>query len=428
MTMIGPRFRRSLWLSLSIVSAFSMWRYATDVWGAGQSPRFSDLYARWWGAHELLLHRRDPYSAEVSHEIQTVIYGRPVGVAHPGDTEELAGGFAYPVYVVFLMWPTVHLPFPVARSLFICLFVALTLVSLWLWLYALRWRLQAIDFLTLAVFTLGSFPVLQGLKLQNLSLLVAFLVAAAIASLGADHLTMAGLLLAGATIKPQFVILLVPWLALWMMGDWRRRQRLAWSFLAAVSVLILGGELLAPGWISRFLIIVRAYQHYTYGHSLLDVWFTQRFGPAFAVGLVLAILALCWRVRSCPAPSSPFFLASSLVLAATLVVIPTLEPHSQLLLLPGVLFLLRFTSCIWRSGRIIRLLLTSAWGLLAWAWIATLAMMLAAIWLPAGTLLRFWMLPLYTSPLLPFGLLVILAVLLANETELSPSRGMILES
>ncbi len=416
-----------LWLILSVLSAFSMWYYVADVWSVGQPAQFSDLYARWWGAHELLLHHRDPYSPAVTREIQIFIYGAPVATLHPGDRAELAGGFAYPIYVAFLMWPTLHLAFPAAQVLFLCLFVALTLASLWLWIYALRWRLPAADLGMLAVFTFGSFPVLQGLKLQNLSLLAAFLLAATVASLTAGYFTAAGLLLAGATIKPQFVILLIPWLALWTMGDWRRRQGMAWSFSAAMSVLILGGERLAPGWISRFLDVVRAYRRYTYGHSLLDVWFTQRIGSGVAVMLVIAVLALCWRCRSDPATSSRFFLASSLVLAATLVVIPTLEPHAQLLLLPGILLLLRYGGRIWRSGKVARLLLAGAWALLGWAWIAAFGMMLSAMWFPTGTLLRFWALPLYTSPLLPFGILVILGFLLANETEFIPARGMILE-
>jgi Glycosyltransferase family 87 len=428
MTGISPASRSLLWLILSILSALSMWHYVTHIWGAGQSPQFSDLYAQWWAAHELFLHRRNPYTPAIAHEIQTVIYGAPIGPSHPGDPAELAGGFAYPIYVVFLLWPTVHLAFPVAQNIFLCIFATLTLASLWLWLYALQWRPPLIKLITLAVFAIGSFPVLQGLKLENLSLLAAFLLAAAMASLAAERFTLAGLLLAGATMKPQFMILLIPWLAIWTASDWPRRRRLAWRFSAAVLGLVLGGELLAPGWISGFLMIVRAYRQYTYGHSLLDVWFSPRIGPVLAVVLVLAVLALCWRCRSYPATSSHFFLASSLVLATTLVVIPTLEPHAQLLLLPGILFLLRYGSHVWRSGKIARLLLTAAWVLVAWGWVAAFAMMLATIWLPANTLLRFWTLPLYTSPLLPFGILAILGFLLTKETGSPATRGMILQS
>jgi hypothetical protein len=235
-------------------------------------------------------------------------------------------------------------------------------------------------------------------------------------------------LLAAATIKPQFVIWLIPWLTLWIMGDWQRRRRLALSLLVAMSVLILGGEVLSPGWINRFLTVVQAYRHYTYGHSLLDVWFTPRIGVVVAAALALAVLALSWRSRLYPAQSPHFFLVSSLVLATTLVVIPTLEPHSHLLLLPGILFLLRYVGPVWHTGKLARLFLAAAWILLGWPWVAAFAMTLAAIWLPAGTLLEFWELPLYTSPLIPFGLLVVLGFLLGNEDGIFRTGSMILEA
>src|SRR6202521_6462386 len=113
-------FRLRLWLILSVLSAFSMWYYVANVWSVGQPAQFSDLYARWWGAHELLLHRRDPYSPAVTREIQIVIYGAPVGSAHPGDAAELAGGFAYSIYLAFFMLPAGHLGFPRGAGLFLC--------------------------------------------------------------------------------------------------------------------------------------------------------------------------------------------------------------------------------------------------------------------------------------------------------------------
>lgn len=37
---------------------------------------FSDLFPRWLGTRELLLHGRDPYSPEITGEIQQGYYGR----------------------------------------------------------------------------------------------------------------------------------------------------------------------------------------------------------------------------------------------------------------------------------------------------------------------------------------------------------------
>jgi hypothetical protein len=410
--------RRWVWLVLSVVFGFGMWHYVIYLWSANQPAHFSDLYAQWWTAHELFLHGRLPYTLTLAREIQTMIYGAPVSAANTGDSAGMSGGFAYPLYVVFLMWPTLHLSFGTVQTIFACLFLALTFVSLILWLKVLSWRCSAIGVAILAFFTIGSFPVLQGIKLQNLSLLAAFLVAVTLVSLVSDRLIFAGIMLAATTIKPQFVVLLLPWLAIWIVGDWRRRRSLAWSFLVTMLILIMSGEWLMPGWISRFFEIVREYQQYTYGHSLLDVWFTPTIGPFVAAAIVLATLGVCWQCRAFAAESTQFVVVSSFVLATTLVVIPTLAPHTQLLLLPGFLLLVRYRGPIWQSGRTGRLLLMTAWMMPAWAYLAALAVTLAAIWVPEANLLRFWMLPLDTSPLLPFGVSLALGFVLWRKLEL----------
>src|ERR1700676_5274675 len=71
----------------------------------------SDLYPRWLGTRELLLHHRNPYSREVALEIQEGYYGRRLDAARPNDPKDQQS-FAYPVYVVFLLAPLIGLPFP----------------------------------------------------------------------------------------------------------------------------------------------------------------------------------------------------------------------------------------------------------------------------------------------------------------------------
>jgi hypothetical protein len=409
---------RWFWLVLAMFCAGCMWYYVSHIWAAGQSPQFTDLYAPWWGSHEVLLHERNPYTPAVAHEIQTVIYGAPISSNYPGDPAEMGGGFSYPLHVAFLMTPTLWTPFPVVREIAFWIFPILVLVSLRLWLYALAWRRQIVELLTISLFTLGSYPVLQVIKLQNLSVLASCLVAGGLAAIVADRLVFAGILLAVATFKPQFVILLIPWLALWTIQDWRGRRSLVWGFLGCTTLLLLGSELLLRGWLAYFLKVVIAYRQYTYGHSLLDVWFTQRGGPFVAAAFLLGVTVLCWKYRSAPASSSSFFLVCSLVLATTLMVIPTIEPHAQLLLLPGLLVLLRYRNVICKVGKLHRLLFASILCLLAFGWIGACGMTVAAIWLPHATLIRWWILPLSTSPLLPLGTLLPLASLLPKAEEI----------
>jgi hypothetical protein len=181
---------------------------------------------------------------------------------------------------------------------------------------------------------------------------------------------------------------------------------MAGSFLATMFLVIGVSEWLLPNWAPGFLRVVRAYRHYTYGHSLLDVWFTPTWGPIVAALVLFAVLALCWKHRS-HAPSSPeFVLVTSLVLAATLVIIPTLAPHAQLLLLPGISCLHQSRTLPLSSRALPRLFLAATWALLAWPWIAVFALLLAAMVFPVHALLRFWELPLYSSPVLPVAVLL----------------------
>jgi hypothetical protein len=393
--------RSWVWFVLALLAAASMEFYTVRIWSANQPAGFTDLYAPWWGAHELLRGGRDPYSPAVAHEIQKVIYGAPAlpWVDDPGG---IAGGYSYPAYAAFLLWPLVYLPFAGAQVTFLVASILFTTLSVALWLRMFRFRLSTLEWLTVALFALGSFPALEAFKLENLSVMAAALLALAVYLLSTERFIPAGALLALATFKPQFTVVLIPWLAVWTLSEWRRRQALAWSFLGTMILLVLSSEWLTPGWISEFLRVARAYRRYTYGHSLLDVWFTPKFGLAAAGALVAATLALCWPSRKEAAGSPRFLLVISLVLAATLVVIPTLAPHAQLLLLPGFLCLLRERATLWQ-GSISRPLFMAAWALLAWPWIAAVGLMVASFWLPVARLAGLWQVPLYTSPLLPLA-------------------------
>src|SRR5947199_9904932 len=96
----------------------------------------SDLYPRWLGARELLLHHRDPYTPDVTREIQIGYYGRPLDPTRPNDPKD-EQRFAYPVYVVFLLAPVAHMPFAPVRIAFAVLLAIVTAVSVFLWLYFL---------------------------------------------------------------------------------------------------------------------------------------------------------------------------------------------------------------------------------------------------------------------------------------------------
>lgn len=412
--------QRFLWFLLGGLSLIAMVHYVTVIWSHDQPAHFSDLYAPWWAAHELFLHGRNPYSPAVAHEIQTVIYGSPT-TPSGDDPSGIAGGFAYPPYATLLLWPTIYFSFAATQKLFLYASALLILLSVALWLRASSYRPPAPLYFALALFVLGSFPALEAMKLQNLSLVAAAFLAAGIFFACSNRLALSGFLFALATFKPQFTIALLPWLALWTIADWRRRKALVFSFLATMAALLAFSQWLVPGWIAAFLSVVRAYRHYTFGHSLLDLWFTVRFGLIASALLLLGAWAWCWRQRAAAADSPQFFVTTSMLLALDVVIIPTLAPHAQLLLIPGILCLLLSAS---DPAPLARTLRAVCWLLLAWPWTATALLLVARLWTTETSLLRYWQLPLYTSPLIPLAVAVALCPLLLNtENSASSAHG-----
>ena len=405
----------TLRLFLALLFAGSMWFYVQHILIPHQQaeaalygiPRgnLSDLYPRWLGARELLLHHRDPYSAEISREIQAGYYGRPLDPALPHDPKD-EQGFAYPAYVVFLLAPTVTLPFTVVQTGFRWLLVALTALSVPLWLGALRRKVSAETMAILIVLTLGSFPVLQGIKLQQLSLLVAGLIAAGAMLLAEGHLFSAGILLALATIKPQLALPVAAWFLLWALSDWARRRSFWWGFAMTLAALAGGAQYVLPGWVGRFRDAVVAYRRYNQGaDSVLDILVTPPWGRWLAIAIALALALLAWRHRRARAGSAAHSQVTVMILAGTVVVMPKTAPYNQVLLLPGILFLLGQGREFWSKGLGWRAMAAICGSALMWPWMAAFGLLAASCFVPAAATQKGWALPLYTNMAIPVALL-----------------------
>src|SRR5581483_2522788 len=132
--------------------------------GGNTEGNWSDLYSAWVGTRELLWRGRNPYSAEVTREIQLGFYGV---VVDPADPHHLKNpqAFVYPLYVVFLFAPFEHFSFNSVRTGYCVLMFLLTAFSFLLWLYALRVRLRPWSVLLGILAVMSSYAVLDGLGL-----------------------------------------------------------------------------------------------------------------------------------------------------------------------------------------------------------------------------------------------------------------------
>jgi hypothetical protein len=397
------------WLISCIVGVIffaTMWNYVYTAWPVSASS-LSDLYPRWYGSRELLLHGRDPYSSDVTREIQQFLRGRP---AHAGEDE---GRFAYPIYVAFVLAPTTTFAFSAVNKVAFWLLVLCAVGSVMAFLQFASWRVSPPVAVLLLLYSLSSFSVAFGVRLGQLALLVALLIATCLASVVAGRLGLAGVLLAFATIKPQLTILLVPWLLGWSFSDWSHRQRLFWGFLSTMAVLVLGSEFLVLNWIAQFVQATFAYTRYTDSRSLLMVLLSREGGILASVLAVGGLVLLCFTFRRCRAGTIEFAFGSALVLATTLVVIPTMAPHGQVLLLPAVFLLISNRKAIWEGGRWCRHSLLASCILMAWPSVLAIAFSLGALRYGAVFSRRFWLLPVGGTPLLPLA--VALALVAARH-------------
>jgi hypothetical protein len=405
-----------LGLVLSLPLAGGMWFYMQRVVIGHQqvdaalhgTPRgnLCDLYPRWLGARELLLHHRNPYSREVTSEIQIGYYGRPLDPRNPDDPKDQMA-FAYPVYVVFLLAPTITLPFLTVRIAAHWFLILLTAASLPLWLRALRWRPPLTLIAILVILTLGTLPVVLGIKLEQLTLLVGGMIAGCAVLLADDYLVLAGILLAFATIKPQLVLPLTAWLVLWACGNYPERRRFVWSFGLTMAALFAGAEFIMPGWVGEFVKALAAYRQYTgMPVSILALFTTASWGVFLSALTLFALAAVCWRGRRLSADDPVFALLSALVLGVTVVVIPMTSLYNQILLLPAVLLLVRHGRFLWRKDRLTQLICVIAASVMFWPWLAALALSLASLIIPE-LVQKAWAIPLWTSMTIPLGILVL---------------------
>jgi hypothetical protein len=429
-------------LLLAAMAAASMWFYVIGILRAHQVadaqarqiPRgnLSDLYPRWLGARELLLHRRNPYHRDVALEIQEGYYGRQLNPARPNDPKDQQS-FAYPVYVVFLLAPLIGLPFSVVMTAFYWFLAVLTAASVLLWLRVLRWPLPATMVAVCILLTLGSFPAVQGIKLEQLSLLVAALMAGATACVASGFLFFGGALLALATIKPQLAWLLAAWLLLWTMSDWRARRSFLFGFGSVMALLLVGAEIVLPGWWRMFAEALGQYHRYTHNQSVTEVILTQVLGgeagesAAHRGAEILEAIAIIscapvlWKLRRHSADSLSFSEAAALVLALTVLVVPMYAPYNQILLLPAILLLARERVAVRLRSKAFYLGYRIGALAIGWQWVASLGLTAIYVLVSRSRALEEWRWPFFATFALP--VIIFVLIFFYVHSQVTPARA-----
>ena len=407
-----------LWLLLSFFVAGISWLYVHQILVPWTSylhlqngyviAQISDLYSPWVGTRELLLHHRNPYAPEVSHEIQMVFYGHPINQTYgkPGVALLDEQRFAYPVYEVFFTAPLAYADFAEVQRWAPLVLGSLIALNIFFCISILHWSLPWEAIGAIVLFTLSSPQIVQGLRLQQLAIVEGCLLAAGAWCVSRNYAGTAGVLLALSTIKPQMALLPLCWFAIWAVGDWRRRWRLPASFIATLAALIAAGELLLPGWPRYFLAGLAAYRKYAMPTSALRVALGDTLGEILGGILVLGLLAYAWQNRKEAGDSRQFVSILATFFMCALLTFPLFTPFNQVLLILPALLLLHDWKSLPRFSRLVFILI------LSWPCIVSLALLL----FPPGTSSpnQLPLLPALLVPFVPFILPLLLITRRSN--------------
>ncbi len=258
----------------------------------------NDFYSRWMGARALFLRGENPYSENVTREIQMGMYGQLARV----DQDQVA--FAYPLYAAYVAAPLVIFPYAVAQALWMALLVMGVVAGALALAFVNRLALSPI---TLAAILLGAlffYPSVRGIFLGQYALFSFTLVALASFAIATEHATTAGILLALASVKPQPVIFLLPLILFWAWCNGKRR--VVWGALLILALLLGSSFLLVPSWFGDFLNGLQNYAQYAPVGPPLETFF-KLFAPnSFATSLffiasgllIVGMLAFVWKHRA----------------------------------------------------------------------------------------------------------------------------------
>ena len=301
------------------------------------------------------------------------------------------------------------LPFHVVRMIGLIIWLGFAIIGFLLWTRLFAPQLSKVWTIAGLLLSLTTYGTLEAIFAEQASVLVAALLAGMFFSLKKNHLKVAGILFALATLKPQLVLLLAFGLVCWTLGDWRNRNLFLRSALISFGVLLIASEVVLPGWIIQWWHTVHAYRGYTLP-PLAEYLLGPAIGRIISVFLVLGASLISLRFRRAEVGSSEFLLTFSLILCVTLIVFPSADAvYDHVLLIPVALLILQSPRELFPAKLIIRIVGTTGYAAIAWPWIAaTLVVLFGSVSRLDLHTPFYGLLPIRTAASVPFILLALI--------------------
>lgn len=244
-----------------------------------------DFVQTWHGTRALLLEQRNPYSQEVTLEIQMALVGRPL------SPESCQQGILYPPFLAFTI-PHFLLPYKLGLSVWIVTLQVLLVAAIWLIIRSTS-EGRKIGMVHLLLLTLAGVTFrysLLNLGYGQFSIPVLFWAVVSWWLWDKGQFLPAGIALTQVTNKPHLALLLIP---MWLLLAVARRR---WSFVvgfgATMALLLALPFFFVGNWVPHYLealaVAAKLCQTPVYEGSSVIV----RLGVLLALAGGLLVLAL----------------------------------------------------------------------------------------------------------------------------------------
>lgn len=247
-----------------------------------------DLHTFYLAAQNVFLEHQSPYGEDVAVQSQLSIFGR---LAYANEDQM---GFSYPPYSLLLLAPIAHLPFEWVQAIWMAFFL-MSSVGAMLLIFPRRPLLPVLGVLIFYPFTFG-------IILGNFVNLIALIILAAITLLVIDNRPfkgtqiLLGILMAWATIKPQFFWLYLVFILL--VGFKHHYWTLLTSFSSSLIGFLAVSFILVPNWPTLWLERISKYVTYQGYYPNLTLFLNQLRSPGDAQTLTVALIALLLGVTA----------------------------------------------------------------------------------------------------------------------------------
>lgn len=272
------------------IQIFFVHKYLTSI-----VPGANDFYSRWAGARALLIDGRNPYSLDVTYEIQEVI-----NIDH---SQVGRGGFAYPLHVIFLFFPLIFISYPWTQAIWWVMLQWMSIGTAVILLAYNRRKFTPWLLITAIIFVLTFYPVTRSIFLGQFTIPVLFFLSFSLLLLQREHDGWAGAILTFTSIKPQMVIFIVPLILLWVFSQ--KRYRFFTGFFGTGITLLAASLLLFVRWPLSFLEDMLRYRVFAGGRNplvltLSTVWPNPSEIVFYLISGILILYMLytwwqCWR-------------------------------------------------------------------------------------------------------------------------------------